>query len=131
MDNFSTCGPLTLSFLGEVPVREIEMPVVLHVRVLGDTQFQPPIFLLTVVYDPQCTLKTHLQPPVAAGGFPETAYSRLLSPTLAHDHMTLLFNYRTTFYYLFPLSPQSYIYPGPSSDPHLFLFGYLLGGCLS
>ena len=57
--------------------------------VLGDTQFQPPIFLLTAVYDLQCTLKTHLQPPVAASDSSETAYPRRLSPTLADDHMTL------------------------------------------
>jgi hypothetical protein len=38
-----------------------------------------------------------------------------------------LFYYRTTFYCLFPLYPNFYLYSSPSSDPHLSLFGSLLG----
>jgi hypothetical protein len=53
-----------------------------------------------------------------------TSWARPWSPTVKYF---LLFYYRTTFSHLFPLSPYLYLYPHPSSDPYLFLFGSLLG----
>jgi hypothetical protein len=52
------------------------------------------------------------------------AHGRPLSPTVIHFY---LFYYRTTFYCLSPLFPNLYLYPSPSSDPYLSLFGSLLG----